>query len=172
MVVTSNQQYISKASFLFSLFDLNSGGTVNRAEFFIAMRMLVVGTANFFVGAQAMDPQSLERLTDEVFNRIDDDQSGSIGLGEALAFAYRSKALMRLLLPFPPVDTRIFENLVIFGDQSTLMQTAVDRATEHETKTVVKKLSMVQTAGTRANVRKKTAARRPTTGRGVRAANV
>jgi len=139
MVVTSNQQYISKASFLFSIFDLNSDGMVNRAEFFIAMRMLVVGTANFYMGAQALDPQSLEKLTNEVFDRIDDDCSGSIDLGEALAFAYRSKALLRLFLPFPPVDTRIFEYLVVFNGQSTFMQTAVDRATDHETKTVLKK---------------------------------
>jgi len=115
MVIMSDQQYISRVSFLFSVFDFDGSGEVNRAEFWIAMRTLFMGLAKLFENATVPGPSDVEKLTQEVFDRVDFDGSGCLMLGEALAFAYRSKGLKQIMEPFPAKDERIFEERVIFA---------------------------------------------------------
>lgn len=113
MVATSNQRFISRISFLFSIFDLDGNGSINGAEFYIALNGLMKGIALFFDSAMVPSKRDVEEIVTEVFCRIDTDQSGYITLGELLCYAYRSKELRTILEPFPADDQRIFEELLV-----------------------------------------------------------
>jgi len=114
MVATSNQRFISRVSFLFSIFDLDSSGTINRAEFVIGVRALLKGISCFFESAVLPSKRELEDMTVEVFERIDADRSGFITIGELLNYSYRSGELKKFLDPFPAEDDRLFEQLIVF----------------------------------------------------------
>lgn len=114
MVATSNQRFISRVSFLFSIFDLDSSGTVNCAEFFIGVRSIVHGLVMFFDSAVMPSKRELEDTTAEVFDRIDRDHSGFISLGELLNYSYRTGDIKKVLEPFPANDHRLFEQLICF----------------------------------------------------------
>jgi Ca2+-binding EF-hand superfamily protein len=124
MVATSNQRFISRMSCLFSLFDLDSSGTINRAEFFIGVRALFHGLSLFFESALVPSRREMEDLTGDVFDRIDADNSKFITIGELLNFAYRSGELKATLEPFPATDERIFEQLVVFSRSSDEFRSA------------------------------------------------
>lgn len=114
MAATSNQRFISRISFLFSIFDLDSNGTVNRAEFFIGVRALLHGLDLFFQSVCMPSKREMEDMTETVFDRIDADHSGVITLGEVLTWAYRTGELRRVFEPFPAADARCDEKLVKF----------------------------------------------------------
>lgn len=115
MVVMSDQSYISKVTFLFSIADFNSSGTINRPEFYIALRSLFKGLSRFFPSALPPSGASLEKATNRVFDKIDEDRSGLVDLEEILVFAYRSKGLRDIMAPFPGQDSRDFEELCTFA---------------------------------------------------------
>mmetsp|Transcript_54754 Transcript_54754/g.152816 ORF Transcript_54754/g.152816 Transcript_54754/m.152816 type:complete len:500 (+) Transcript_54754:138-1637(+) len=128
MVATSDQCCISRVSFLFSIYDLDSSGSVNRAEFFIAIRSLLMGLARFYESAVLPQHAELENMCVEVFDKIDEDKSDSITLGEFLAFAYRNADIHALFSPFPSTDERIFEELVVFPWTSDSLKESEERA--------------------------------------------
>lgn len=130
MVATSDQRMISRVSFLFSMFDLDNNGFINRPEFVIAMRSLLSGLSCVFQSAILPSKREFEELTVAVFDRIDEDKSDLISLGELLSYAYRSAELKQILQPFPHEDARIFEDLVDFSN-SDEFTAAVNRASIH-----------------------------------------
>merc|ERR1712217_742818 len=95
MVLMSDQHYVSRGSMLFSMFDFNSSGSVNRAEFFIAVRSLLRGLSCFFK-LTPPTKEDMEKLTFEVFDKMDEDKSDLILLGESLTYIYRSKEFRML----------------------------------------------------------------------------
>jgi len=116
MILMSDQKYISKVTFLFSLCDFNSSGKVNCAELCIGMRYLLLGISHFFKNATVPPRDEVERSTVAVFAKIDADKSNFILIEEIVSFAYGSKDLRVLLSPFPADDPRIFEELVLFTE--------------------------------------------------------
>lgn len=120
MIVMSDQAYASKVSLLFSVFDLNSDGCINRAETFIALRMLFLGVDRVFKNPSMPDDffGALEEDTEDLFKRLDRDHSGDIHIGDILSFAYRSHEVKSFLSPFLASDQRLFEDLVIFSKGS------------------------------------------------------
>lgn len=117
MILTSNQKYISKVTFLFSLCDFNGDGRVNAAELNIGMRYLCSGVQRCFENSKLPSPSEMERSTTAAFKKIDTDNTKFISIEEIVTFAYNSKSLRLLLSPFSAAaDARIFENAVIFSD--------------------------------------------------------
>eukprot|EP00439_Symbiodinium_sp_Y106_P017955 s582_g2.t1 len=81
MVVMSGQHYISRVSFLFSIFDMDGDGCLNE-----------------FVRCSSAIPSA---VLVEMFQRFDADGSGLVSIGEIVNYAYRSEGLLRLCEPFP-----------------------------------------------------------------------
>jgi len=122
MVVMSNQKFISRVTFLFSVADFNSSGSISKSEFYIGMRALFKGLVKFFPSSLPPSSGDLERATNKVFEKMDADQSGSIDLEEVLIFAYRSKGLRQMFGVFPSSDERVFEELVLFNGETVQRQ--------------------------------------------------
>merc|ERR1719443_1931081 len=60
MVLMSDQHFISKVSFFFSIYDFNGNGGLNLAEFFISMRTMFKGIECLFDGATLPSAKMLE----------------------------------------------------------------------------------------------------------------
>lgn len=120
MVAVSNQSFISRVTFLFSIFDLDGNGEINRSEFFLALRSLFVGLCLFFENSVMPSELELEAVTKQVFDQIDYDHSGAIRIGELLAFAYRSPELQVLLdcSPEETTDNRVCEDGIPFLEEA------------------------------------------------------
>mmetsp|Transcript_52318 Transcript_52318/g.113392 ORF Transcript_52318/g.113392 Transcript_52318/m.113392 type:complete len:491 (+) Transcript_52318:117-1589(+) len=115
MVVMSDQHLISRAAFLFSLYDFNGSGGVNRAELFIAIRTIFRGLSCFCSNVEDQNLEELEQVTLELFLRVDDDKSDVVLIGEFMTFVYRSRSYRFLVAPFPSKDGRVFEEQVHFA---------------------------------------------------------
>jgi Ca2+-binding EF-hand superfamily protein len=118
MVFASDQSAISRISLLFSIFDLDSSGSVNGAEFFIGVRAVFHGLSLFFESISMLSKRDLEDISSDIFNRIDADKSGFITMGELVNYSYRSGDFNFILEPFPSKDQRIFEDLEEFPRES------------------------------------------------------
>lgn len=116
MALMSNQRYISKVTFLFSMCDFNSSGSINRAELGIGLRTLFRGISVFFGHANLPSKAQLESSADILFKELDSDGSDVIEIGEVVSYAYRSKDLCMLFSPFAVSDMRIFEELIRFDN--------------------------------------------------------
>ncbi|CAJ1400396.1 unnamed protein product [Effrenium voratum] len=114
--VTSNQSFISRVSLLFSIFDMDGDGTLNKAEFTLGLRSLLHGLRLFFTEAVVPSDMELEVATEDIFRRIDADKSGFVTLGEFLVYAYRSRDLHELVqnIPVDVEDVRVEEDMVPF----------------------------------------------------------
>jgi len=115
MVVMSNQSYISKVSFLFSLADWNGSGAIDRPEFSIGAQSLFKGLARFSPTNASLSGVDWERAASAAFDKIDVNRSGVVELEEMLSFASRSRALRELVAPFPGQDQKDVEGLVQFA---------------------------------------------------------
>merc|ERR1712050_653646 len=60
----------------------------------------------------------VEKETVEIFYKIDGDKSAYVTLEEIVSFAYMSTPLRKFFAPFPAEDQRIFEELIIFNQES------------------------------------------------------
>jgi Ca2+-binding EF-hand superfamily protein len=120
MVAVSNQNFISRVTFLFSIFDLDGNGEINRIEFFLALRSIFVGLCAFFENSVMPSELEIEASTKQVFDQIDYDHSGAITIGEILAFAYRSPELQALLecSPEESSDNRVYEEVIPFLEKA------------------------------------------------------
>ncbi|CAE7825135.1 Gnf1 [Symbiodinium microadriaticum] len=114
MVVMSGQHYISRVSFLFSIFDMDGDGCLNESEIILAVRSVFFGLARFFPKASLPDVRRLEHLAQEMFQRFDADGSGLVSIGEIVNYAYRSEGLLRLCEPFPSREKQVHEEPVHF----------------------------------------------------------
>ncbi|CAJ1450928.1 unnamed protein product [Effrenium voratum] len=114
MVVMSGQHYVSRVTFLFSMFDMDGDGSLNLSEVVIAVRTMFTGLARFCPKASLPDERRLEQLAKEMFERFDADGSGRVAVGEMVAYAYRSEGLLRLCEPFPAREKHVFEEPVRF----------------------------------------------------------
>lgn len=114
MVVVSQQKYISRVTFLFSVIDFNSSGSITRSELYIGLRALCRGLQHFFVTSSPASGGELEKASNSAFGMMDEDGSGLVSLEEILTFAYRSKALRNMMAPFPSADCGTFEELIVF----------------------------------------------------------
>jgi Ca2+-binding EF-hand superfamily protein len=142
MVVMSDQSLCSRASFLFSIYDFNGSGSVNHAEFFIAMRTLFKGLARFFPEARVMTPAEVEEDTINLFEKMDVDCSGLVLLDEVISWAYRSKGLRLLMSPFPVKDSRVFEELIQFSRANHAMDRPVEKMSKRMEKCARYKLRL------------------------------
>mmetsp|Transcript_54296 Transcript_54296/g.156103 ORF Transcript_54296/g.156103 Transcript_54296/m.156103 type:complete len:502 (+) Transcript_54296:79-1584(+) len=135
MVVMSDQHYISRASMLFCMFDFNNSGAVNNAEFFIGLRSLLKGCTTFWKNFATTSQDEVERISTNIFSRIDGDGSEFITMGEFLTFAYRSKDLRTLMSPHAAASTEIFEEPIYFGGKGLALDlTAVSMPQQLERK--------------------------------------
>jgi len=114
MILMSNQKYISKVTFLFSLCDFDGSGTINCAELCIGMRYLFLGISRFFKNAMLPPRADVENAAIAAFGKMDADHSSSVTISEVVSFSYMSKNMRMLLSPFPATDDRIFEELIQF----------------------------------------------------------
>mmetsp|Transcript_9406 Transcript_9406/g.22606 ORF Transcript_9406/g.22606 Transcript_9406/m.22606 type:complete len:582 (+) Transcript_9406:40-1785(+) len=128
MVVMSGQHYISRMTFLFSIFDMDGDGCLNASEVILAVRSVFYGLARFFPKASLPDSRRVDQLAQEMFQRFDTDCSGYVSIGEFVNYAYRSEGLLRLCEPFPTHDKHIFEEPVHFLGSSSASK-AVGRTT-------------------------------------------
>jgi len=115
MIAMSRQEFISRVTFLFSVCDFNSDGSVRRSELVIGLRSLFKGLARFFPTLRPPMPQELEAAVDEVIRASDTNKSGELELDEILTVGYRCMGLRALLAPFPVQDDRVFESLIAFA---------------------------------------------------------
>jgi len=152
MLVMSNQKYISKTTFLFSLCDFNSSGHVNVAELCIGMRYLFMGIHRFFANATVPTRDEIEKSTIAVFAKIDTHKTDYISIGEVVAFSYMSKNLRTLLGPFPSSDERIFEDLVTFAFSSKGQKIASTLRLETQEQKMLQELRLAPHAGTHTTV--------------------
>lgn len=113
-VATSNQSFISKVSLIFSIFDMNGDGTLNKEEFTVALRSLLSGLRLFYTDAVMPGDAELEVAIDQCFARIDCDRSGFLTLGEFIVYSYRNRDLQEMMQTVPTEDNRIFEDSVPF----------------------------------------------------------
>ena len=67
--LTSNQCYISRVSLIFSMFDLDNNGVLNKAEFCIGVRSILTGLHTWFAGAVMPADVELEVALDDLFKR-------------------------------------------------------------------------------------------------------
>ena len=67
--LTSNQCYISRISLIFSIFDLDNDGQLNKAEFCIAIRSILAGLHVWYAGAVMPADIELEVAVDDLFKR-------------------------------------------------------------------------------------------------------
>eukprot|EP00435_Cladocopium_sp_Y103_P028317 s552_g7.t1 len=118
-VATSNQSFISKVSLIFSIFDLNGDGTLNKEEFTVALRSLLNGLRLFYTDAVMPGDAELEVAIDQCFARIDCDRSGFLTLGEFIVYSYRNRDLQEMIQTVPTEDNRIFEDSVPFQRRVT-----------------------------------------------------
>lgn len=140
MVVMSDQRFISRMSFLFSVYDFNGSGSVNKAEFFIAVRTIFRGLSRFLNGAVSPSNSELERLSLEIFDKIDEDRTDLLELGEVLSFAYRAKGVRMLLSPFTSEDERLFEDQIFFATSSQGLTRIAEKVEDEMAKKVKAKL--------------------------------
>jgi len=125
MVFMSDEHFVSRASLLFSILDFNSSGTVNRAEFGIGLRSMILGFTRIARNFVAPPVNELEDMANAVFRQLDQDQSGFITMGEFIAYAYRSRDFRGLCSPFPSVQDSVMEEQVYFaGRKSTARVTS------------------------------------------------
>jgi len=117
MVVMSRMQYISRVTFLFSLYDVSGDSCLSQDELKLAMRTLLVGLSHFCPTAVMPDQSRIHRVIEETFNRIDADGSGFVSIGEMLNYAYRSEGFLKLARPFVASDQRVFEEPINFRAQ-------------------------------------------------------
>merc|ERR1719327_1037390 len=110
----SDQHFISKVSFFFSIYDFNGSGSINRPEFFISMKTMFSGLSRIFADANTPSMIQLEESTVEVFDNMDKDRSGHATLDEVLTWAYRSRPLQHVLSPFTSKSTEMFEEPISF----------------------------------------------------------
>eukprot|EP00913_Durusdinium_trenchii_P004052 g3754.t1 len=101
VVATSNQTFISKVSLIYSIYDMDGDGALNKAEFTIVLRSLLHGLRLFYNDAVMPNDAELEVAIDECFKRIDCDRSGYITLGEFLVYAYRNRELQEMFETVP-----------------------------------------------------------------------
>eukprot|EP00927_Polykrikos_kofoidii_P017934 TRINITY_DN18234_c0_g1_i1.p1 TRINITY_DN18234_c0_g1~~TRINITY_DN18234_c0_g1_i1.p1 ORF type:complete len:474 (-),score=60.76 TRINITY_DN18234_c0_g1_i1:142-1563(-) len=128
MILTSDQKYISRVTFMFSIMDFNASSSVNHAEFCIGLRGLCRGIARFFPNAVAPGLKQIELLVDSIFSRIDQDSSGYIILEEIVTFAYRSTELFQFMSPFPSDQTEAHEQLLTFQKQAKEDEAAAQKS--------------------------------------------
>lgn len=137
MILMSNQKFISKVTFLFSLADFNGNREVNCAELCIGLRYLMLGISHAFPHIKVPPKNEVEKDTIEVFSKIDGDKSAYVTLEEIVSFAYMSTPLRRFFAPFPAEDQRIFEELIIFNQESGCQRhESVKRLGEQEKKMI------------------------------------
>jgi len=164
MVVISDQSFISKVTFLFSITDFNCSGTVNRPEFYIGMRSLFKGLARFCPTASPPSGTDLEKATNRVFDKIDGDKSGLVELEEILVFAYRSKGLRDLFAPFVGQDRRDFEELICFAGNNDGHVKRMNHQIEIEARGLKKQIMLTPdpvSKGTKGVVRRRANHERP-----------
>lgn len=149
MILMSNQKYISKVTFLFSLTDFNGSGTVNCAELCIGMRYLFLGISRFFQNATVPPRSDVEKAAVDVFAKIDIDNSYAITIDEVVTYAYMAKGLRLLLSPFPATDTRLFEDLIIFNRSEQQQTRQTDTILDKQENRLVDDNRMTSTAKTR-----------------------
>lgn len=142
MILMSDQKFISKVTFLFSLCDFNSSREVNCAELCIGMRYLFLGISRCFTNATLPPKSEVEASTVEVFSRIDADRTRFICIEEIVSFAYMSKDLRVLLTTFPSTDDRIFEELVVFTGNNRAQQAAADKLVNNSQQKMIKELQL------------------------------
>ncbi|CAE7323289.1 Rfc1 [Symbiodinium pilosum] len=118
MIIMSGQHYISRVTFLFSIFDMDGDGCLNVSEIILAVRSVFFGLARFFPKASLPDGKRLEHLAQEMFQRFDSDSSGFVSIGEIVNYAYRSEGLLKLCEPFPTRDKHIHEEPLHFAGSS------------------------------------------------------
>jgi len=114
MVIMSGQHYISRVTFLFSIYDMDGDGSLNLSEVVIAVRSVFKGLAHFFPKASLPDGRRLEQVAEEMFQRFDKNSSGNVTIEEMVNYAYRSEGLLRLCEPFPAHEKHIYEEPVHF----------------------------------------------------------
>jgi len=142
LVVMSNQSYISKVTFLFSIADLNASGSINRPEFYIGVRSLFKGMARFCPASAPPCGGGLEKAANAVFDRIDVNQSGLVELEEMLVYAYRSKGLRELVAPFPCQDQRDFEGLIRFARGNPQQERRINQKVDMHAKGLRKQIML------------------------------
>merc|ERR1712232_1060432 len=130
MVLIADMHYISKAALLFSIYDFNSSGSVNRAEFFIGVRTLFKGLARFFKGMAPLSMAAFERIVCTEFDKIDQDCSELILFGEAITFVYENNAFRMMTWPFQVKESRIYEEPIFFCDHNFALAAATEKAKE------------------------------------------
>ncbi|CAK9028361.1 Potassium voltage-gated channel subfamily H member 7 [Durusdinium trenchii] len=69
VVATSNQTFISKVSLIYSIYDMDGDGALNKAEFTIVLRSLLHGLRLFYNDAVMPNDAELEVAIDECFKR-------------------------------------------------------------------------------------------------------
>lgn len=115
MAAVSDQCFISRMSLLFSIFDLDGNGTLNKAELYIGMRSLFIGLHAFYGNTELPTKAELEEAVNEVFAQIDYDKSGSLTIGEFLVFAYRCRPLQEMIAKLEFENQEVHENVVPFN---------------------------------------------------------
>ncbi|CAK9046947.1 Kv channel-interacting protein 2 (KChIP2) (A-type potassium channel modulatory protein 2) (Cardiac voltage-gated potassium channel modulatory subunit) (Potassium channel-interacting protein 2) [Durusdinium trenchii] len=123
MTVMSGQHYISRVTFLFSIYDMDGDGCLNLSEIVIAVRTVFRGLAHFCPKASVPDGRRLEQVAEEMFQRFDKNSSGFVTIEEMVNYAYRSEGLLRLCEPFPAHEKHIFEEPVRFHSKSSKAST-------------------------------------------------
>eukprot|EP00929_Paragymnodinium_shiwhaense_P003207 TRINITY_DN103639_c0_g1_i1.p1 TRINITY_DN103639_c0_g1~~TRINITY_DN103639_c0_g1_i1.p1 ORF type:complete len:493 (-),score=146.02 TRINITY_DN103639_c0_g1_i1:112-1590(-) len=142
MVIMSQQTFISRVTFLFSLCDFNSSGGISRAELGIGLRTLVNGIGKCFANASVPSFAEVEQIANGIMDELDADHSGIVELGEVVSYSYRSKGLLLLLSPFPSRDERIFEELIMFQGVSKENDLKQDAMLDKENKKLAKRLKI------------------------------
>jgi Ca2+-binding EF-hand superfamily protein len=146
MVLMSDQKYISKVTFLFSLCDFNSSREVNCAELCIGMRYLMMGISRFFKNATIPPRGEVEQSTVAVFSKIDADNTSFISIEEMVSFAYMSKDLRVLLSAFPANDQRIFEELISFYGTNSSQARQCSNMVEAQEQKMIRELRLTPDA--------------------------
>lgn len=118
MVIMSGQHYISRVTFLFSIYDMDGDGSLNLSEVVIAVRSIFRGMSHFFPKASLPERSRLEQLAQEMFERFDKNSSGNVTIEEMVTYAYRSEGLLRLCEPFPAHEKHIYEEPIRFHHTS------------------------------------------------------
>merc|ERR550532_471530 len=98
MVIMSDQHFISRASMLFSMYNLSGSGFVTPPELFIGLRTLYKGLSHTFTHFACPAMADIEALAGRFFSKA--GKQDSICLGEILIFVYQSRYFMELAGPF------------------------------------------------------------------------